>query len=430
MFLLIIWYNDLCYFTREKVMERRSTYRKPNAFFYGLTKCITTAFVKIVFRRKYIRNELKGVKGPYVVICNHECALDGLYMFGVNKRRHTFVISQAILNSLPVYGIVKKLNMVEKQQFQTNVSDMRKIKDVVASGEPLVIYPAGLMTENGLSTPIPQATYKTLKWLGVDVYVARVTGSYFVMPKWSKGFRSGRTYLDIYKLFDKDELASISEEQMKDAVDDAILYDAYEEQEKLLIKYKHGNSVSGLENVVYACPHCKKEFTIKEKNGDTLYCTECGYEQTADEYGFLHAKEGYREIRHVSDWDLEIYDELYDKVAQDENYSLSTKTEIWRIDKKTHKYFKDGDGELTINRDEIRLVGNVHGEDIDKAMPTGVAYVLPNKPGKHVEMQIGNETYRCVLSDGKLVVKYLQLLKIFFKMKTGVDVKYRSRKEI
>jgi hypothetical protein len=50
---------------------------------------------------------------------------------------------------------------------------MKKMKAVVEAGQPLAIYPAGLMCEDGLSTPIPKATYKFLKWMNVDVYMAR-----------------------------------------------------------------------------------------------------------------------------------------------------------------------------------------------------------------------------------------------------------------
>ena len=78
------------------------------------------------------------------------------------------------------------MGVIPKQQFQTTVTDMKNMKAVVEAGQPLVIYPAGLMCEDGLSTPVPKATYKFLKWMNVDVYMARTEGSYFVMPKWSK----------------------------------------------------------------------------------------------------------------------------------------------------------------------------------------------------------------------------------------------------
>ena len=150
-----------------------------------------------------------------------------------------FVISNSFYNSLPIKGIMDRLGLIPKQQFQTTAKDMKKMKSVIDSGNSLVIYPAGLMCEDGLSTPIPSATYKFLKWLNVDVYVARTYGTYFAMPKWSKGFRPGKTYMDIYKLFSKEELENLDLDLVKSKTEDALLFDAYKEQEKYLVKYKN-----------------------------------------------------------------------------------------------------------------------------------------------------------------------------------------------
>ena len=176
-------------------------YRKPNWFCYRIAQIVSWFVAAVLFRRKILRNEIKGVKGPFVVIANHEAALDFVNLIGTTYRRMTFVISKSFFSTLPIQGFLKKLGVIPKQQFQTSADDLKRMKRVVDAGQPVVIYPAGLMCEDGMSTPIPAATYKFLKWLGVDVYVARTQGTYFVMPKWSKKMRPGRTYIDIYKLF-------------------------------------------------------------------------------------------------------------------------------------------------------------------------------------------------------------------------------------
>ena len=48
----------------------------------------------------------------------------------------------------------------------------------------------------------------------------------------------------------------------------------YAEQEKHLVKYKGNNNLEGLENVLYECPECGKEFSIQVKDKSSLYCTE------------------------------------------------------------------------------------------------------------------------------------------------------------
>ena len=91
--------------------------------------------------------------------------------------------------------------------------------------------------------------------------------------------------------------------------DGALLFDAYREQEKLMVKYRGASNIEGLQNVLYICPHCGKEFTVRVKNKSTLYCTECGFAHTSDAYGFLHNTGGVGdEIRYVSDWSRTVYE--------------------------------------------------------------------------------------------------------------------------
>ena len=69
--------------------------------------------------------------------------------------------------------------------------------------------------------------------------------------------------MDIYKLFDRNELKKLSVGEIKERTDGAILFDAYREQEGLLSKYSNNDNIEGLEKVLYACPNCGKEFTVK-----------------------------------------------------------------------------------------------------------------------------------------------------------------------
>ena len=398
-------------------MNPNELYRRPNIVLYRLAQGVSFVLAKLVFKRKYIRNELKNADGPLVVIANHEAALDFVNIIGATNRPMSFVISNSFYNSLPVNGILNKLAVIPKQQFQTSVHDMKKIKSVIDNGEILVIYPAGLMCEDGISTPIPRATYKFLKWLGADVYVARTDGTYFVMPKWTKGLRAGETYMDIYKLFSKEQLKKLKIPEIKEKVEEALLFDAYDEQERLLVKYKDNDNVEGLENVLYMCPECGGEFSMQVKDKSSLYCTECGFRETSDEFAFLH-NTGYigREIRHISEWSRLIYSRLKEKIEADNSYSITAETKIHMIDFKKHKFEEVGFGKISLSKHSFDLIGIINGEEVSLSVnPAGIP-TLPFSPGRHLEIQHGEDIYRCVLSDGRMVMKFINALKIFYEL--------------
>lgn len=393
--------------------------QKPKLLHYRLAQFVSWIVAKLIFRRKFLRNDIRGKKGPFIVIANHEAALDFVNLIGATAQPMTFVISNSFYSTLPIKGFLDKMGVIPKQQFQTTVKDLKRIKAVIDQGDPVVIYPAGLMCEDGLSTPVPAATYKLLRWLGVDVYMARTTGSYFVMPKWAKGLRPGRTYMDIRLLFSKENLSNMDDRQLKEETQQALDFDAYRDQEAYNIRYLGGSNIEGLENVLYRCPHCGQEFTMEVQNKSTILCTSCGYRLVSDSMGFLHNRQGFGpELRYVSDWSLQIQDTLRQEVCQGQLNELSTSCTIHMIDEQSHKFIDVGEGILTVNADNISLSGTIRGQEQTVSISVASLPALPFAPGKHLELQHGSMIYRCLPKDGKLVMKLIHLLKIFHSQQT------------
>ncbi len=394
---------------------------RPNLIVYRITQALAWILSVFVFRRRVLRNELRGQKGPFVVIGNHECALDFVNLIGLSGRPMRFVVSYCIFNTLPVRGLARLLGVIPKQQFQTKTSDLRTMKRVLENGEPLVIYPAGLMCEDGLSTPIPSATYKFLKWLGADVYVARTTGAYLVMPKWAKGMRPGRTCMDVYKLFDKEKLAAMSEKEIRARVEEALLFDAYREEEAGKLRSSGNRRLSGLENVLYVCPHCGSESDM-ETEGDVIRCRSCGFAERSDDLAVLSKCGGPGdEIRYVSDWSRMIREQTRARILDGTLTELEGKTKIQLLDLERRKFFDAGEGMLHLSRGEFRFTGLLRGEETELRIPIDGIPTLPFKPGHHVEIQQGDTIYRCLLEDRRTMMKYVNMVELFYEQDHGAQ---------
>ena len=391
-------------------------YQKPNLFVYRVAQTVSLLAATLVFRLQMGRNDIKHKDGPFLVIANHQCALDFVNLIGATKRPMTFVLSKSFFSTLPIQGILKKMGIIPKQQFQTTVADMKKMKAVVEAGQPLAIYPAGLMCEDGLSTPVPKATYKFLKWMNVDVYMARTEGSYFVMPKWSKKLRPGRTDMNITLLFTKEELAALSLEQIKARTDAVLLYDAYRDQERHPYRYAGCEDLRGLENVLYMCPHCGKEYTMQVEDKTVITCTACGFRQKMDEYGFFRCEDQQKEIRYVSDWSTRIYRDMMRKLEADDAMQMQAEVTFRMVDESKHKMVDVGEGTVLLKRGSITLSGHIHGEETKLEVPILGIPALPFSPGKHLEVQHGENIYRCVFKDGRPVMKFINMLKCLYCM--------------
>lgn len=398
-------------------------YQKPNLPVYRITQAISWVAAKLIFGCKIGRNDIKGKKGPFVVIANHQCMLDFVNLIGTTHRPMTFVLSKSFFSTLPITGLLKKLGVIPKQQFQTTVADMKNMKAVVEAGQPLALYPAGLMCEDGLSTPVPKATYKFLKWMNADVYMARTEGSYFVMPKWSKKIRPGATQMDVTLLFTKEELAQLSLEEIQKRTDEVLLFDAYREQEAHPRGYVHNNHIEGLENVLYMCPHCKQEFTMQVRDKSVITCTACGFTQQMDKDGFFHCQDADKEIRYVSDWSKRIYQEVQKQVEENDTIQLMADTDFRMVDDVHHKLVEVGQGKILLRRGSITLSGTIRGEQTELEIPILGIPTLPFSPGKHLEVQCGGDIYRCVFHDGRPVMKFINLIKCFYQQEQTVLAK-------
>ncbi len=404
--------------------NKKTVYRRPNGFLYGIVRLVSKLACKLVFRLKMGRNELVGTSGRRILICNHEAAIDFLPVFAAVKERCHMVASNSIVMSIPVVAsAAERVGVICKNQFQTLIGDMRKMKLAVDNGGLLVIFPAGMMTESGTSTPIPRATAKALKWLDADVYVGKVGGTYLTSPKWSKVRRKGKITLDIYKLASREEFAALSIEQAETLVDEHLAFDAYRANVVSKVVYKNGGNVEGLEQVLFRCPNCGEDFTVRAE-GNRLTCTACGFALESDEYGLLRDPAGGEPLfRYPSDWYAKIEEEIHALVAADPGYEFSTPADIYKINPKKHRYEKAGRGTVTMNFEQFTIDGELFGEEFYQEISAAPFPILPFQPGKRFEIQCGRDIFRICPDDPRVVMQWILVLKAAWKVRQQAAVR-------
>jgi 1-acyl-sn-glycerol-3-phosphate acyltransferase len=308
-----------------KNKNSKTKYKKPNSFVYGLFYAICKVIGKLCFNLKILRNETKNVKEneSFVVLANHEASIDFIPVACAVRRKIHFVISNSFYETLPIKSLMSACGVLPKNQFQTMVEDLKKMKLCIENGMPVAIFPAGLMTADGVTTPIPTSTGKSLKWFDKDVYIAKSVGSYLTCPKWSKKMRKGQITVDVYKFMSKEEIRETDEKEIQRRIEKELYFNAYENQLANPIKYKGGNDIRGFENVLYKCPNCKTEYSTVVEGKSLIKCTACKYQALADNYGFLN-KVGENEVFKLPNkWFELIESELKEEIVATENYKLT-----------------------------------------------------------------------------------------------------------
>ena len=66
-----------------------------------------------------------------------------------------------------------------------------------------------------------------------------------------------------------------------------------------------------------------------------------------------------------------------------------------------------------MDADNFRIAGVVNGKNMDVSIPTASFASLPYKPGAYIEIQNGEQIFRCLPEDGREVIRFIDLLWVF-----------------
>lgn len=404
--------------------KKQSLYKKPNGLVYGFTRVAAWVWGHTVWKTKVLQNDMKhrDKKRGCIILANHQAEWDFVNMLPYVPGRVTFVMSHAFYNTSGAWRFLRWIQTIPKQQFQTTILDMKRMKAVVDSGNAMLIYPCGLNSEDGTNPDYPPATPRFIKWMNCDIYICRHELDYFNKPKFAESWRKhGTNYVTITKFCSKEELKDISEEDILKMMHEKLDFDCYDEQENRMSKFKNLENAEGLEKVLYQCPKCKEKHSIIIHDKKFIKCEKCGFEQEFDNYGFMHNKVKEDEVKHVSKWSKWIRDELYKEILENKDLSYTFECNVQTIDYKKHAYVDSGKGVVTLKGDLIELKGNIKGEDKVITMNLHDVPCVPNKPSKHIEIQDGDESYRCLPTDGTYVQEITNYIRANFRKNKNIS---------
>ena len=386
-------------------------YKKPNAFVFAGLKICSWFMNTFCYNLKIEKNELSKVgKGRKIIICNHESKIDFYSIFQASKGMPHIVVSNSFLRSMKIKPLMESVGAIAKNQFQTSFADMNAMKAVVDADRQLIIYPAGLMAEIGTPTPIPKATGKTVKWLDADVYIAKVSGTYLTNPKWAKVKRRGKTFLNVYKLYDREDLYELSDEEVNETICKHLDFNAYEDNLVRGVEYKNGDNLEGLENVLYKCPNCNEEYSVNA-SGNVMSCEKCGYSVKGTKLGPLEQNGDIEIVYNMPPKWYEFIEKGVKKEVEQDNFKLSSNAEFYKINDKKHCFEPAGSGTVTLDRQNFYLKGNVYGKEFEKTIGAGQFPILPFAPGKYFEIQEGKDIFRVYLEKPEETMHWILALK-------------------
>lgn len=254
------------------------------------------------FGLKIKRTGMKGIKPPFLVISTHQGFSDYyIAPLSVFPRRASYISD---MEGFAAFGdtLYRKIGCIGKRRFVTDMSVLSNIKYALYKNKNIVfIFPEARHSNAGVTSLLPDNLGRLVKYLKVPVAVLSVHGSYLASPFWDEEHtRKTPMKAEIKLLYTAEQLKTASENEIQQLLEKELDYDEYKWQYDNKIKITYKNRTEGLNEVLYKCRSCGREFSLCS-NGSELFCTTCGEKWVMSEYGqMINQKSG--EAQHIPNW--------------------------------------------------------------------------------------------------------------------------------
>ena len=320
--------------------------------FFSTVRPFAELFVRWKFNYQF--DSLKEVDGPYLLLPNHNLELDPV-LIGVAAHRHLYFVASEHLQRK---GIVTKLlnfflKPITRQKGTSGANTVAKILRTLRSGTSVCIFPEGNRSFNGLTGEILPATGKMARRSGVKLITYRVEGGYLTQPRWSMTLRRGKLTGKLVRVYTPEELRSMTDEQVNEAICRDLYEDAYETQSNTPVAFRGKALALGMESTIFACPVCRQIGTMHSDN-TSIFC-DCGHHWQYDTFGYLTDSMQKRQtITELDRLQLEI---LREKLSHSPAEPLFQDTVVLQTIDENHELQHTESGILTAYTDHLECCG-------------------------------------------------------------------------
>ena len=256
----------------------------------------------VISHRTVIKKEgVRGLKPPYLLLCNHNAFLDfKVATMAIFPHRANYVV--AIDGYIGREWLLRNVGAVCKRKFTSDLGLVRQLQQVIRNGDVAMIYPEARYSLCGTTAVLPASLGKLCRLLRVPVVTLMCHGHHVNSPFWNLASRHvSPTEAELRLLFTPEQLKELPIDEINRRLVEAFQYDDFAWQKERGIRTPYKKRAEGLHKVLYQCPACGKEFHMNSR-GARLFCASCGKSWTMTELGELQADSGRTEFSHIPDW--------------------------------------------------------------------------------------------------------------------------------
>lgn len=264
---------------------------------------IVGSIIFTIFRKIKIRKiNCDNLKWPYIIFASHASFLDFPMNASMTFPHHVNYISsneEFIGREWLFYGA----GCFPKRKFTKDITVVKNVLRITKKlKNGVTVYPEARYSLIGINERIDNSLGKMVKAVNVPAVVMITNGNFIHQPQWRKKYKMSNPNEIVFKcVVTKEEVENLTAEEIQARIEEAFHYDDYKWQLDNKIKIKSKHRAENIHKVLYKCPHCKKDYTMRSK-GTKLWCCDCGATYEMNEYGQLICLTGEPKFTHAPDW--------------------------------------------------------------------------------------------------------------------------------
>ncbi|VBB09796.1 phospholipid/glycerol acyltransferase [Lucifera butyrica] len=364
------------------------------------------------------RSGIKGLKPPFIVLGNHTSNLDpALVQLALGLHPCRFLTTNFYFR-LPIIGkLLRLFGAIPKIQFLPDIRSTRGALAALARGESVGIFPEGRRSVDGSCCPIPDSIARFIKKANVPVVAVKTNGGYFVWPRWSSFWRSGRLESVAKLLLTTADLSVMDTAQIQAVVCRAMDYNDYDWNRQAKTRYPHRRGAEGLHRILHQCPRCLAERAMRSRE-NRLYCSACGNTALYDATGFLRPLDENCVIwEDTVQWAAWQRENLLAQL-QAENFQLQAAVKELRVaDPFYGPYRRCGSGQVTLRPAGLYFHGSVDGQPTDLFFPIERLPAISTEFGYDFEICDDQHAWWVFLVEEQQTVRLETAISLLYRLK-------------
>ena len=345
----------------------------PNRPLYAVLSAGATAFYRRKAKIICDNAAIRGLKPPFVAVCNHPSFFDWVLMArALRPHRVNIIMTRYYYYYRGLSMLLKGLGAIPKDLFSPDPQTVRGALTVIKKGGCVGIFPEGRLSPDGRMEDFHSSALKLMKKLGVPVVNIHVEGSYFIRPKWSPQMRKGTVYVKAEPLFKAGELDELDDQAALKRLEKALFYDECKTQQTRHTEFRHPAIAEGLHRIFYLCPKCGSEFAMKTVK-TRIYCEKCGNSATLNAFYELAAESEESVIpASIGDWyELQRQHE-FSRICRDPQIKMSGHVVLRQPRFGREPFSAVGEGMVTLSQNGLCYDGSRDGANFKLEVPLGV----------------------------------------------------------